>query len=586
MVSSPRGFQSIGKADQADTPWLPARSGLKRGGAVNTRQCWHCQLRLKTIVLRNGWVVRYVARLARVVSVIVLGVFCTAPLHAYGPMNHLCVVERRWSEMWPLIQQVGKAGGISQGDARRAAFAGAMSDDLGYYFTSSDSLKLLTNAMHYAKSGDWVTEQLRDAERWQDPRYFAFALGELSHYAADRLGHFYGTNVMAVELAGNQDKYGWRQSYEQGEDIHTEVEAGFDFMAVIGACDPAAVEKIASDLSEERFQYEGVVGSLNKALAIVFPQTNLLVNAVEFEDALRVAYHLFGMTAIAAEELYHLTPQDSTILADITKMMEDYWAHRNQRTDLSFETRWLAKGRKIAQTQSKRGASVLNSSFDAVCEFYSMLLTGTGKAMPDLIKSPLPFPNYNLDTNMPSVSGSYELADQTVEEIVAHAQRQDLIACPPKLFLFNKYFQDGKEQRDLLRRRVGKAGAEVEIPVLLKPIADEFRRVRGETRVDSVPMLSSHIRFVLCAPGTNCVPESESVFAKNTDLRIAAGVVSYTEQTTLADLWLAAVGATILEDITGVTSWNIWVRTVLGEYRFDDLAALNANGYYPSKFCQ
>jgi hypothetical protein len=60
--------------------------------------------------------------------------------------------------------------------------AGALSDDLGYYFTWDDGLKTLTDFTHYVRTGEWVEYLLQSAQ--PDPLRYAFALGVLSHYSA------------------------------------------------------------------------------------------------------------------------------------------------------------------------------------------------------------------------------------------------------------------------------------------------------------------------------------------------------------------------------------------------------------------
>ena len=95
--------------------------------------------------------------------------------------------------------------------------------------------------------------------------YLRSPLAELS-FAADRRGHFYGTNVAAVQLARAQGVYGSRQSYEQDKDSHTQVEAGFDLLSVESHCKPEMIAKIASDIRYNKLDLE----ILSKSLTLLF----------------------------------------------------------------------------------------------------------------------------------------------------------------------------------------------------------------------------------------------------------------------------------------------------------------------------
>jgi hypothetical protein len=79
---------------------------------------------------------------------------------------------------------------------------------------------------HYVRSGDFVIVLLEES---QDLNEYAFALGALSHYAADSSGHPLATNravgMMYPKLAR---KYGPVVAYEVKPSAHMKVEFGFD----------------------------------------------------------------------------------------------------------------------------------------------------------------------------------------------------------------------------------------------------------------------------------------------------------------------------------------------------------------------
>jgi hypothetical protein len=60
---------------------------------------------------------------------------------------------------------------------------------------------------------------------------YAFALGVLSHFIADGMGHPYGTNMAVASLFPRlEKKYGNQISYEKGRAQHSRVEFGFDVL--------------------------------------------------------------------------------------------------------------------------------------------------------------------------------------------------------------------------------------------------------------------------------------------------------------------------------------------------------------------
>ncbi len=123
--------------------------------------------------------------LRRVASVLFVFLMCSGGLFAYSVLTHEQIVDFLWSsEIRPLLLQ--RFPGLSEDQLREAhayAYGGAVIQDLGYYpFGSRD----FSNLVHYVRSGDFVSELLRQS---QDVNEYAFALGALSHYAADIVGH-------------------------------------------------------------------------------------------------------------------------------------------------------------------------------------------------------------------------------------------------------------------------------------------------------------------------------------------------------------------------------------------------------------
>jgi hypothetical protein len=110
-------------------------------------------------------------------------------------------------------------------EAHAYAYGGSVAPDMGYYPFGS---KFFTNLLHYVRSGDFVSNLIDESH---DINEYAFALGVLCHYYADKYGHSIGTN-RSVPLTYPQDKekYGDYVTYEQDPITHIRVDFGFDVL--------------------------------------------------------------------------------------------------------------------------------------------------------------------------------------------------------------------------------------------------------------------------------------------------------------------------------------------------------------------
>ena len=214
--------------------------------------------------IANCWRV-LVTRAAALVFVVLL---CSAVAPAYSVLTHEEIVDLLWtSEIRPLL--LARYPGLSENDIRQAhayAYGGAVIQDLGYYPFGS---KEFSNLVHYVRSGDFVCELLLES---QNANEYAFALGALSHYAADIAGHQEAVNLsVAIEYPKLRAKYGKSVRYAEDESAHLKTEFGFDTLQV-------AKNRYASQ------QYHDFIGfQVSKPLLErVFP----VVYGVELKDVL------------------------------------------------------------------------------------------------------------------------------------------------------------------------------------------------------------------------------------------------------------------------------------------------------------
>jgi hypothetical protein len=98
---------------------------------------------------------------------------------------------------------------------------------MGYFPFGS---ALYSNLVHYVRSGDFIKALIDEAS---DVNEYAFALGFLSHYNADKYGHALATNICAPMLYPKvKRKFGSVVTYEEDPTSHARTEFGFDVLQV------------------------------------------------------------------------------------------------------------------------------------------------------------------------------------------------------------------------------------------------------------------------------------------------------------------------------------------------------------------
>src|SRR5712671_4891877 len=204
---------------------------------------------------------------ARVAALLLAILMCSGGSSAYSVLTHEEIVDLLWTDdIRPLLLK--RFPGLSEDQIKEAhayAYGGAVIQDLGYYPFGSTQFSSL---VHYVRSGDFVRELLLESE---DVNECAFALGALSHYAADIAGHPAVNQAVAIEYPKLRAKFGASVRYAQDKTAHLKTEFGFETVQV-------AKNRYASE------QYHDFIGfQVSKPLLErVFP----VVYGVELNDVL------------------------------------------------------------------------------------------------------------------------------------------------------------------------------------------------------------------------------------------------------------------------------------------------------------
>jgi hypothetical protein len=147
------------------------------------------------------------------------------PARAYSILTHEQLIDLTWNtSIVPLL--LSRYPTLTPAEiehARAYAYGGCVIQDIGYYPFGDRNFSNLT---HYVRSGDFVVNLFRNAGNADE---LAFAVGALSHYIGDSVGHSEATNLaVPIEFPKLRDKYGNTVSYAEGEHQHVQTEFAFD----------------------------------------------------------------------------------------------------------------------------------------------------------------------------------------------------------------------------------------------------------------------------------------------------------------------------------------------------------------------
>lgn len=471
----------------------------------------------------------------------VLGVFAAlitlaSPAWGYGPFNHLCVVDRNWDAVYKQIRAVGQ---LNEVEAMDAVFAGAIADDLGYYYFLNPDLKHLTNQTHYIRTGAWVDFLLRSARSPRNSNSaldYAFALGVLSHYAIDRMGHYYGTNAVAVSLAHQQMLFGLRMTYERDPGVHTKVEAGFDVVSLSQTCP-------ADKLSDRFYAFlrepgwpdgEQVFGFVVRALRQFYGDSAGL-KASDLVQALIVSRLYIGRL-MRKEGSPYASRHIASNIFDTASLKEGGFYTERTPEQIAEEEEWIDHQIGLAmqfkdQAKNTDYPSIFSNSFEkAQALLLSLLQSAEGLRgrQDDEVKRGQTidwdgetFKNINLDADQVSMSGRYDLADCTAEHLLANSNPK--VSYPAKTGALAQFFADGESVRATMDAAA--ASDDASLQKELKKIADVLSQEHQSTENELTPDASwKTVKFVhQDFAATGGCPENSGTIPFGTGKKICVG---------------------------------------------------------------
>jgi hypothetical protein len=168
------------------------------------------------------------ARARAVCSIAILLLFLLSSgrsAFSYSVLTHEQIIDLAWKDsiVPMLLSRYPRTTSAELERARAFAYGGSAIQDAGYYPFGHIFFSELT---HYVRTGDFVASLIRNARNVDE---LAFALGALSHYVGDSVGHHDATNPStAVEFPNLAKKYGPIVTYDENPHGHIRTEFAFD----------------------------------------------------------------------------------------------------------------------------------------------------------------------------------------------------------------------------------------------------------------------------------------------------------------------------------------------------------------------
>jgi hypothetical protein len=360
---------------------------------------------------------------------------CSSGLSAYSVLTHEEIVDLLWTdEIRPLLLK--QYPGLSEDQLKEAhayAYGGAVIQDLGYYPFGS---KEFSNLVHYVRSGDFVRELLLES---QDVDEYAFALGALSHYAADIAGHPAVNQSVAIEYPKLRAKFGKSVRFAQDKTAHLKTEFGFDTVQV-------AKNRYASQ------QYHDFIGfQVSKPLLErVFP----VVYGVELKDVLTHEDLAVGSYRFAVSRLIpHMTEVAlQTHKKDLMRETPDFakqkFLYRLSRSD--YERQWgkdyvkPGVGTRIMSTLLRymprigpfKGLGFKNPTPQTEDLYFKSINTTVDQYrafLEEVRADSLALPNCDLDSGNVTKAAEYSLTDDTYARLLAQLSDRKFDRTSPEL---------------------------------------------------------------------------------------------------------------------------------------------------------
>lgn len=391
---------------------------------------------------------------------------------AYSVFTHEELIDLTWrSAIRPLLLE--RYPGSTDAQLREAhafAYGGCAAQDLGYYPFGN---KFFSELTHYVRAGDFINNLFRESRNVDE---YAFAIGALSHYIGDSIGHSVAVNPSTgINFPGLAKKYGPVVTYDESPHAHVRTEYAFDigqlskrtfappaFMRFIGFKVPRALLKRAF-VATYGIEVRELVGKTRPAMK-------------SYRASVRTLIPIFSNAEIVLHGKQFAPDTDDAEYQQFVKQLrqadyERHWAYTYRNPGIGSHllaivikiipkigpASYLAIKIPDAQTEGWYIQSVNRSADD-----YRRLLENL-RANPTMA---LDLPNRDLDTGARVKAGDYALTDDTYANLV------DRLASDP-----SRTIPDG------LRENILEYYGDLSAPISTKKNPRKWKKLMSELQV-------------------------------------------------------------------------------------------------------
>jgi hypothetical protein len=290
--------------------------------------------------------------------------------------------------------------------------------------------------VHYVRSGDFVCELLLESK---DANEYAFALGALSHYVSDIVGHPAVNASVAIEYPKLRAKYGKSVLYAQDKSAHLKTEFGFDTVQV-------AKNRYASKQYHDFIGFQVSESVLERVFPVVYgmelkdvlPHEGLAVGSYRFA----VSRLIPQMTEVA------LQTHKKELMREKPDFAKRKFLYRLSRSD--YEKQWgktyekpgvgtrilstlLRFVPKIGPFKGLAFKSPTPQTEDLYIKSINTTVDRYRALLEEVSGNSLVLPNADLDDGKPTTAAEYSLTDDTYATLLAQLSKRNFDRTSPEL---------------------------------------------------------------------------------------------------------------------------------------------------------
>ena len=320
-------------------------------------------------------------------------------------------------------------------EARSYAYGGCVIQDIGYYPFGDPFASDLT---HYVRSGDFVVHLFRDAK---DANQLAFAVGALSHYIGDNIGHSMAVNrAVPIEFPKLGAKYGPVVAYAQDKHAHVQTEFAFDIneiahhrFAPVHYLRHVGLNVPTQQLAAAYYETYGLSEDFSKAKTSRINVRGFRFAVRSFIPRIAYAITLLHRSHMPADPM---GPESQKLDSEVAQIAaENDWDKYRKKAGIGTYT--LAGFLYIVPKVGPLKLAAIKGPTAATEADYvrsvNLSTDALSAAIGRLVKPHQTLPNRDLDTGAPVRPGGYRLTDDTYAKLLHRLVEDPHHTIPPGL---------------------------------------------------------------------------------------------------------------------------------------------------------